>query len=175
MSELKRFLREWVGILVIAVVLSLVVRTYIAEARWIPSESMLPTLKIGDHLIIDKAYFKLSGLHRGDIVVFKAPPSAQKEEDLIKRVIGLPGEKIAVKDGVVYINDQELSESYIAEKPNTDFAAVTIPEDKVFVMGDNRNNSYDSRFWGTLPIENIIGKAVFLYYPFKDVGVLLSE
>ncbi|AQS58639.1 signal peptidase I [Desulforamulus ferrireducens] len=167
----KKFLREWVATVVIALVLSLVVRTYIAEARWIPSESMLPTLKVGDHLLIDKAYYKLRGLERGDIVVFQAPPTAQEDKDLIKRVIGLPGEKIAIKDGIVYINDQPLDESYIFEKPHSDFNAIIIPEDKVFVMGDNRNNSYDSRYWGTLPMENIIGKAILLYYPFEHIEV----
>lgn len=175
MSDLKKILREWVITIVIAVVLSLVVRTYIAEARWIPSESMLPTLKVGDHLVIDKAYYRLNGIDRGDIVVFQAPPTAQGEDDLIKRVIGLPGEKIAIKEGIVYINDQPLDESYIFEKPNTDFKAINIPENKVFVMGDNRNNSYDSRYWGTLPMENIIGKAIILYYPFENIGVLNAE
>lgn len=165
MTEIKKLLRSWLPTLLVALVLSLLVRTYIAEARWIPSESMLPTLEVGDQLFIDKAYFKFAGIQRGDILVFEAPAALDKDDDLIKRVIGLPGEELSIKDGIVYINGTPLKEPYIREKPDRDFEPFVIPEDQIFVMGDNRNNSYDSRYWGALPIKNVIGKAIFRHYP----------
>lgn len=163
---------DWVKIIVTALVLAVIIRTFITSPRWIPSESMLPTLKVGDYLLIDKLVYKFQGLDRGDIVVFSAPPAAHKEDDLIKRVIGLPGEEVSVKDGIVYINNQPLAEDYILEKPAQDYKPFKIPDDCVFVMGDNRNESYDSRYWGPLPIKNIIGKAVFRYYPLSELGIL---
>lgn len=164
---------DFMGTIVIAILLSLLVRTYVAEARWIPSESMLPTLKVGDRLIIDKISFKINGVERGDIVVFNIPETADNDEKvLIKRVIGLPGETISVKSGIVYINERSLNEPYIFEKPKDDFGPYVIPDDSLFVMGDNRNKSYDSRYWGPLPISNLIGKAEVRYYPLKEIGTL---
>lgn len=168
---------EYAKIIVIAVVLALLVRTYVAEARYIPSESMLPTLKIGDHLIIDKISFEIKGpkdIQRGDIVVFEPPAAAQSNDDIpfIKRVIGLPGETVSVKKGTVYINGEPLNEPYILEKPVVDFKPYTIPANAIFVMGDNRNHSNDSRYWGPLPVQNIIGKAQFRYFPFNEIGTL---
>jgi signal peptidase I len=159
---------DWALTLVFAVVLSLVIRTYVAEARWIPSESMLPTLKIGDRLIVDKVLFHFNGINRGDLLVFEAPPASNLDEVMIKRVIGLPGDTVEIKNGIVYINGQPLDEPYEMEKPKSDFKPVTVPENSFFVMGDNRNNSYDSRFWGMVPGELIIGKAVARYFPFSD-------
>ncbi len=158
---------DWIYTLAFALVLALVIRTFVAEARWIPSESMLPTLKIGDRLIIDKVSFHIGGINRGDIVVFKAPPASKLDEVLIKRVIGLPGDTVAIKDGLVYINNQPLDEPYELEKPRGDYKTITVPENSLFVMGDNRNNSFDSRFWGVVPEELIIGKALARFYPFS--------
>lgn len=168
---------EYAKIIVIALVISLLVRTYVAEARFIPSESMLPTLKIGDHLIIDKISFEIKGLkdiQRGDIVVFDPPAAAKSNDDIpfIKRVIGLPGETVSVKKGTVYINGEPLNEPYILEKPVVDFKPYKVPDNMIFVMGDNRNHSNDSRYWGPLPVQNIIGKAEFRYYPFNGIGTL---
>ncbi|MDF9408165.1 MAG: Signal peptidase I S [Pelotomaculum sp. PtaB.Bin013] len=178
-SKIKEVLFDWIKTIVIAVILSLAVRTYVAEAKWIPSESMLPTLKVGDHLIIDKLFYKLNGtrgINRGDIVVFNPPESADlNEKVLIKRVIGLPGETISIKGGLVYINGKQLDEPYILEKPNTDFAPFMVPDNELFVMGDNRNNSYDSRFWGPVSLANIIGKAEFRYYPINEIGTLAPK
>lgn len=165
--ETKNIL-EWIYTLVFALVLALVIRTYVAEARWIPSESMLPTLKVGDRLIIDKVSLHFGGISRGDIVVFKAPPASKLDEALIKRVIGLPGDTVAIKNGYVYINGQPLDEPYELEKPRGNYRALTVPENSLFVMGDNRNNSFDSRFWGVVPEELIIGKAMARFYPFPN-------
>lgn len=173
----KGILFEYAKLIIISIVLSLLVKTYVAEARFIPSESMLPTLKIGDHLIIDKISYEVKGIKnikRGDIVVFNPPPSAHSKTEIpfIKRIIGLPGETLSVKNGTVYINGEPLNETYILEKPRADFEPYTIPDAMIFLMGDNRNNSNDSRYWGALPIENIIGKAEFRYYPFTEIGTI---
>ncbi len=168
---------EYAKIIVIALVISLLVRTYVAEARVIPSESMLPTIKIGDRLIIDKIFYEIKGskdVQRGDIVVFDPPPAARSNDGIpfIKRVIGLPGETVSVKKGTVYINGEPLNEPYILEEPAGDFKPYTVPGEMLFVMGDNRNRSNDSRYWGPVPLQNIIGKAEFRYFPFNDIGVL---
>jgi signal peptidase I len=171
-AKTKKAVFEWVRTLALVAVFSLAFRGFVAEARYIPSESMEPTLHIGDKLYVEKITYKISDIERGDIVVFKAPPASHHDEDMIKRVIALPGETIEIKNGIVYVNDQPLDEPYEAEKPSNDFAKITVPEDQLFMMGDNRNNSLDSRFWGTLPIENVIGKAFVRYYPFTDAGVI---
>lgn len=164
---------DWILTIVITFVLSLGIRTYIAEAAWIPSGSMIPTLKIGDHIFVNKIAYHIHTVERGDIVVFTPPKTANLNEGmLIKRVIGLPKETILIKSGIVYINDVPLSEPYEAEKPKDDFGPYTVPDNTVFVMGDNRNSSYDSRFWGALPINNITGKAQIRYYPLNEIGIL---
>lgn len=173
----KSELFEYAKIILIALVIALLVRTYVAEARVIPSESMLPTLKIGDRLIVDKIFYEINGIkdiQRGDIVVFDPPPAANSKSDIpfIKRVIGLPGETISIKKGTVYINGEPLDEPYLSEKPAGDFKPFMIPDGTIFLMGDNRNNSHDSRFWGALPLQNIIGVAEFRYYPFNEIGIL---
>ncbi|GAB6274660.1 MAG: signal peptidase I [Peptococcaceae bacterium] len=169
-SEMRKIL-DWVLTLALAVLLSLVIRSYVAEARWIPSTSMLPTLKIGDRLIIDKVSFKFNGISRGDIVVFHAPPASRLDEVMIKRTIGLPGEIISIKKGVVYINGNPLAEPYELEKPREDFKPFTVPAGSIFVMGDNRNNSFDSRFWGAVPMDLVIGKALVRFYPLGDAAL----
>lgn len=164
MSDMKKIF-DWVITLVLAVLLSLGVRTYIAEARWIPSPSMLPTLQIGDRLLIEKVSLKLNGISRGDIIVFDAPTASKLEQVMIKRVIGLPGDTVSIKNSVVYINGTPLEEPYELEKPKDDFKPYKIPENSVFVMGDNRNNSFDSRYWGEVPLNHVIGKALVRFYP----------
>jgi signal peptidase I len=164
----KKIIKDWAFTLVFALLLALGIRTFVAEARWIPSESMLPTLNIGDRLIIEKVSFHFNGFKRGDIIVFNAPPASKLDEVMIKRVIGLPGDTVAIKNGLVYINDQPLDEPYELEKPRGNYKTFTVPENSLFVMGDNRNNSFDSRFWGVVPQELIIGKAMAKFYPLSD-------
>ncbi len=176
-KSLKAVIFEYTKVIMIALAISLFVRAYVAEARFIPSESMLPTIKIGDRLIIDKISIEIKGLgdiQRGDIVVFNPPAAARSKDGIpfIKRVIGLPGETVSIKKGTVYINGDPLDEPYILEKPVADLKPYQIPGNMVFVMGDNRNNSDDSRYWGPLPAQNIIGKAEFRYYPFNNMGIL---
>lgn len=157
----------------LSAILALGIRTFVAEARYIPSGSMLPTLEINDRLIIDKLGYRFKAPQRGDIVVFSPTPALQKEnfkDAFIKRVIGLPGDKVQVKLGVVYVNDQPLQEQYIEDQPNYEYGPVVVPENQYLVLGDNRNNSYDSHYWGFVPRENIIGQAVIRFYPFNRMG-----
>jgi signal peptidase I len=176
-STAKRWQKmlENVQVLGIALLLALLIRTFIAEPRFIPSDSMFPTLQVGDRLVIEKISYRLHPPHRGDIVVFDPPETLQlqgygKDRAFIKRVIGLPGEKIEVTGGKVHLNDRPLSESYIAEAPKYTLAPQIIPPDKLFVMGDNRNNSNDSHVWGFLPQSNIIGRSVFRFLPISRLG-----
>jgi signal peptidase I len=178
---LTRLWRSWgenVQILIVAVLLAFLIRTFIAEPRYIPSASMVPTLQLGDRLVVEKISYQLHPPERFDIAVFKVPPQLQQDgyssdQAFIKRVIGIPGDRIAIQKGKVYLNEQPLSESYIVEVPKIeDMPTVTVPANQLFMMGDNRNNSNDSRYWGFLPLENVIGKAVFKFFPFDRIGGL---
>ncbi|MDB5097654.1 MAG: lepB [Cyanobacteria bacterium RYN_339] len=171
--------REYLETFAVALALAFFVRGTIAEARYIPSESMLPSLEIGDRLIVEKISYRLHLPQRGDIVVFNPPERADpKGNAFIKRVIGLPGEHIDIHDGKVFINGKPLTEPYIMEQPmyrppdweDLGIPGGVIPPGKVFVMGDNRNNSQDSHVWGALPIENIIGDTVFRFWPVNRIG-----
>ncbi len=159
-----------------AIILAFGIRTFVAEARYIPSASMEPTLEINDRLIIEKISYRFREPQRGDVVVFK--PTARLIEEnykraaFIKRIIGLPGDKIEVKGGRVYVDDRPLQEKYIAEEPQYDYGPVTVPEDSYLVLGDNRNNSYDSHSWGFVPRQKLIGKAFVRFWPLNRVGSL---
>ncbi|MBD2742826.1 signal peptidase I [Coleofasciculus sp. FACHB-1120] len=161
--------------LLISVPTAFFIREFIAEARYIPSGAMLPTLQINDRLVIDKLSYHFQTPKRKDIVVF-SPTETLKQQNFndafIKRVIGLPEEKVEVKDGKVYINNQPLEENYIAEAPQYKYEPVTVPSGSYFMLGDNRNNSYDSHYWGFVPRENIIGKATKRYWPLNRSGDL---
>lgn len=168
-------IRENIVILAIALGLSLLIRTFVAEPRFIPSDSMFPTLEIGDRLVIEKVSYYLKSPQFGDIIVFNPPPQLQEigygaDQAFIKRVIGQPGQTIEVKNGRVYIDNQPQFERYIAEEPHYQLPPVKVPEDSYFVMGDNRNDSNDSHVWGFLPKENIIGRAVFRFWPIERFG-----
>ena len=167
--------RENILIVVIALILSLLLRTFIAEPRYIPSTSMMPTLSVRDRLIIEKVSYLFHPPARGEIVVFEPPKQLQKwgyskDQAFIKRIIGEPGQTVEVKNGKVYLDNQPLEEDYIAELPEYSLRPVQIPVDQLFVMGDNRNNSNDSHIWGFLPKENIIGRACFRFWPLKRIG-----
>jgi signal peptidase I len=163
-------------ILVLALGLAFLIRTFVAEPRYIPSESMFPTLEIGDRLIVEKLSYHSHPPHRGDIVVFAPPPQLQEqgyleEQAFIKRVIGLPGNTIEIKNGHVYVDRELLTETYIAEAPDYAMSPMIVPPDQLFVMGDNRNNSNDSHVWGFLPQSNIIGHACFRFWPIDRFGL----
>jgi len=172
---------SWIGELTrtigLSIVLALGIRTFVAEARWIPSESMVPTLQKYDKLIVDKLSYHFVNPQRGDIVVFSPTTNIKKEhpnlkDAFIKRIIGLPGDKVEIKGERVYINDRPLQEKYIEAPPQYQYGPVTVPHDSYLVLGDNRNNSYDSHFWGFVPRENIIGRAVVRFWPPNRIGEL---
>jgi signal peptidase I len=169
---------EIVKTLVSAGVLAIGIRACVAEARFIPSESMLPTLVIDDRLIIEKISYRFRKPERGDVVVF-SPTDTLKEQDykeaFIKRVIGTPGDVVEVKNGNVYVNAQQLTEKYILDAPNYKYGPIKVPEGQYLVLGDNRNNSYDSHYWGFVPFKNIIGRASVRFWPPSRVGSLNPE
>lgn len=179
-------LKEGVKTLVVAFALAIFIRATVAEARFIPSESMVPALEIGDRLIVEKISSHFGAPKRGDILVFYPPKLVPDRESpargvlrwlgltgdvaYIKRVVGLPGETLSVKDGRVYINGKALDEPYVEDPPSYTFDAMKIPEGHLFMMGDNRNNSMDSHIWGALPMQNVIGHAVVRFWPLGRMG-----
>ncbi len=170
---------ENVKILGIALVIAVTVRSLIVEPRYIPSGSMLPTLQLGDRVVVEKVSYRFQPVHRGDIVVFRTPPQLEllgydSKQAFIKRVIAEPGQTIAVHDGVVYLDGEPLEEDFIAAQPEYELQPLTVPPNNFFVMGDNRNNSNDSHIWGFVPEQNIIGHAIARFWPLERVGQLLS-
>ena len=188
----KSVVREYFESLVIAVVLALFVRTFVVQAFKIPTGSMEQNLLIGDHLLVNKFVFgptplaigrkvlPVRPIRRGDIVVFKYPD--EPDRDFIKRVIGLPGETIELRNKKVHVNGRPLEEPYVhfLTPPSTEyqevtssdlrerFGPVTVPPDQYFVMGDNRDNSQDSRYWGFLPRHYVKGKALLIYWSYES-------
>ena len=167
----RRHVAEWTAILLVAVLGSFLLRVYVVQTFLVPSGSMLPTLQIGDRLIVDKIPGLAHSIHRGDIIVFhRAPGDTDPQYPiLVKRVIGLPGETISSKGDTIYINGKPIAEPWLAAigtvpgcaEANFDIPVTHIKSGRYFVMGDCRGNSSDSRFWGTVPTRNIIGR-VFL-------------
>ncbi len=149
-------------------------RTFVAQGVYVSSGSMLPTLEVNDHLMIDKLSYRWSNPERGDIIVFSPTEELKRQhfqDTFIKRAIGLPGEKVEIKEGRVYINDRLLPEKYIDEKLVYQWGPITVPPNSYLVMGDNRDNSYDGRYWGFVPRSNILGKAVIRYWsPDRKIG-----
>ena len=175
---------EWVAVIVGALVVALVVKTFLFQAFYIPSGSMEPTLEKGDRVLVNKVSYDLHDVNRGDVIVFELDPDdvgADGIKDLIKRVIGLPGDVIETRDGVVYINDEPLDEPYLADGTTTGSPAdgqnpgierQTVPDGHVYVLGDNRSNSADSRYRGPIPIDSIVGRAFILVWPPGDIANL---
>lgn len=161
---------SWILCIVIAIAAAFVIRTFIFEPINVDGNSMQPTLHSKQSLAIEKVsrYFRLPGKDR-DIVIVHYPNS---EDTYVKRVIGLPGETIEIKDSVVYINGTPLEEDYISDEPYADMEAVTVPEDCIFVMGDNRANSKDSRSVGCLDRSKILGTAMFIIWPLDEIGAI---
>jgi signal peptidase I len=170
--------RAWwsnVQLLVVALILALLLRTFVAEPRFIPSDSMVPTLRVGDRLVIEKLSYHFHPPQRGDIVVFDPPEQLQrlgygKDQAFIKRVIGLPGQVVQVAGGRVIVDGQPLLEPYIAEPPDYTWGPQRVPRGEFFVMGDNRNNSNDSHIWGFLPQDRIIGHAWIRFWRLARFG-----
>jgi signal peptidase I len=173
-SSVTRNVLEWAVVLVGAVLVALVLRASLFQAFFIPSESMETTLLIDDRVLVNKLSYRLHDVNRGDIVVFERPDDEPAEiRDLIKRVIGLPGETIEAKDNSIYINGNRLIEPYLDEGTiTTDFPPTVVSEGHVFVMGDNREQSYDSRIFGAIPEDRVVGRAFALFWPLNRVSSL---
>jgi signal peptidase I len=177
-SRLRRkVIIEWGVILVVAVVASFLVRAYAVQTFFIPSGSMEPTLHVGDRILVNKLSVRFGTINIGDIIVFKAPPSEHCDDgnfpDLVKRVIGLPGDVMTSKGNTVYVNGKALKEPWtLFPDLNPPIKKVTVPANNYYVMGDNRANSCDSRFWGTVPRSDIIGKAFFRIWPLSRIGFI---
>ncbi len=170
-SKAYRTLLEFPVILLVSFVLVFgFVRPVIAAPFYVGSESMVPTLRVWDRLLINKLAYDFSGPNRGDIVLFESPSGAK--DPLIKRVVGLPGETIELRDGTLYVNGEPREEPYLRERrpDGRSYGPQKVPEDHVFVMGDNRANSFDSRFFGPVPQENLIGESLVRFWPPTRVG-----
>lgn len=199
-TKIKPALKEAVETIVFVVVMVIIIRFFIGEIRWIPSGSMKPTLLEGDRIFVERISRFYATPNRGDIMVFYPPSETLKTDPVtvfkrltgffckdiayIKRVVGLPGDKIVIKPDsegkyFVYLNGKKLEEKYVLDSydyipcsSNMYCGPFTVPEGKYFMMGDNRGNSQDSRFWGFLPKERFVGKAVFLFWPLNRMHKL---
>jgi signal peptidase I len=187
----RTWVRELVETAVLTIAIFLVVRIALQNFK-VEGDSMFPTLHDGEYILVNKIDYMLSSPHRGDIIVFNATPAHAPDKDFIKRVIGLPGDHVAVHDGSVWINGKRLNEPYEAQAPDYTWpsgggfgsigttlcrivaSTCVIPPDDYFVLGDNRNNSQDSHLWGLLPRHYIVGKAWISYWPVKDLHVFDS-
>ncbi|MBU0467731.1 MAG: signal peptidase I [Candidatus Omnitrophica bacterium] len=190
-NSIKSELREWTESIIIALILAIFIRAFFIQAFKIPSGSMRPTLIERDRLMVSKLRYgplipftkkRLPGyskIKRGDVIVFVYPQD--KKRDFIKRVIGLPREKLEISDGDIYINgtlidDPLIKNRYYYNRDNSQYGKpgqiIEVPNGHVFVLGDNSQSSHDSRYWGFVPVENIIGKAEFIYWPFNRMRLI---
>ena len=194
----RSFLRELPVLVVIAFVVALLIKTFVLQAFYIPSGSMEPTLMIGDRVLVEKVSYRFTSPHRGNVVVFEKDlfggttgqstsfwggiensikglfgfPTGNSE-DLIKRVIGVAGDTVEGKDGKVYVNGSPIAEPYLPSGVQTSsFPATKVPEGKIFVMGDNRGNSDDSRNFGPVPVDTVVGHAFLVIWPPGDFSTL---
>jgi signal peptidase I len=185
----KSVVREWTESIIVAFILAMFIRTFVVQAFKIPTGSMRPTLLVGDIILVNKFIYgakipftgyrlpKVRSLKRGDIVVFIYPEDAKK--DFIKRLVGLPGDTVQIKSGTIYVNDQPLVDNGFSQRyyyNRGDFAEegkrIVVPEDNYFVLGDNSASSQDSRYWGFVPEQNILGQAMIIYWPLPRVRVI---
>jgi signal peptidase I len=189
-----RAIVEWVVVVAGAVLVSLVLKTFVVQAFFIPSESMEPTLLVNDRVLVSKVSYRMHDVRRSDIVVFEQHPVVEggtEIKDLIKRVIGLPGERLFFEDGNVFVNDQQLAEPYLPPGTETKPAPrehawehdghhdqctrgepCEVPSETVWVMGDNRTKSQDSRYIGPVPVSDIVGRSFVIIWPPSRIGGL---
>jgi signal peptidase I len=184
-----RIALEWIALIAVALAIAFIIKSFLFQAFYIPSESMKPTLNVGDRVLVNKLSYDFHDLNRGDIVVFEAPPGARSGgiEDLVKRVIGLPGETVgADPDGAVVVNGRRLDEPYLPKGTATRFTDVppgcgapadgqpgcVVPKGKAFMMGDNREASKDSRVFGPIDQETIVGRVFVRMWPLDNLGFL---
>ncbi len=175
LSNRTRSVLSWVWVLVTAALLAFLMRTFVVAAFYIPSESMAPTLEVGDRLLVAKFSYRFGSPSPGDVVVFKTPPSLRPAQtsELIKRVVAVGGQMIEAQDGQLVVDGRPLKEEYLPSDVRTsDFAPVHVPAGYVFVMGDNRSASQDSRSFGAVPQSEIVGRALVRFWPPSRLGGL---
>jgi signal peptidase I len=174
----RRTILEWLGVIGGGIAIALLVEAFLIQAFWIPSPSMEPTLDVGDRVLVNKLSYKFHEVNRGDVVVFERPPGASTGQngeikDLIKRVIAVGGDTVEAKEGEVFVNGERIDENYLEPGTSTDNLPLkTIPDGHVFVMGDNRTNSEDSRIFGPIDEDAIVGRAFIRVLPITDIGWL---
>ena len=176
-KTLIRWIFEWLGIILVALSAAFLIRAYVFQTFYIPSVSMVPTLQVGDRIIVSKLSTAFGDINLGDVIVFKHPPREQcggdtgPNSDLVKRIIGMPGDELTSRNNTIYVNGKKLVENWQHE-PNlgSDIGYVKVPKGQYFMMGDNRPSSCDSRMWGTLPESLIVGKVVLRIWPLSHFG-----
>lgn len=165
-KSVGREILEWIMYLVIAVILALIVRSFVFEPIRVDGESMLETLQDGEVMLTTKYDYLLGDPERFDVVICHYP---NRTENFVKRIVGLPGDTIAIEDGKLYVNGELHDESYITHHPNYTFAPYVVKEGEYFVLGDNRSNSNDSHLIGTLTRDQIVSHVRFVFFPFTDI------
>lgn len=168
-SPARRILIEAIQTIALALVLFLIINSVSARIR-VDGRSMEPSFQDGDYVIVNKLAYRSGELDRGDVIVFPFP--LNEEEDFIKRIIALPGDRLTIVRGDIFLNGNRINEDYLLSDASGDMDEIIVPLGTVFVMGDNRNDSSDSRVWGPLLISEIIGKAVYRYWPFNAIGAV---
>ena len=165
-------IKDWIVSIVVAVALAMFIRTFIVELYVVDGPSMRPTLESEERLVVNKFIYRFRVPEKGEVLVFQYPRDPSR--DFIKRVIATPGDTIEIREGRVLVNDQLLTEDYILEKTRSEYPKTTVPEGRIFVMGDNRNNSEDSRFAdvGVVPYDLIKGKAILVFWPISAYKTL---
>lgn len=175
-KEVKEFLKETISVIIIAFVLAMILRNYVIEGREIPTGSMLQTVQLNDRIWVNRFIYRFKEPQRGDVVMFQPPATIKSPTPYLKRVIGLPGETVEMKNQKVYINGRALVEPYVSEPLDYTFGPVVVPPNSLLVLGDNRNNSYDSHEWNAwLTEDRLMGKAIAIYWPLNHFKLLPRE
>lgn len=170
-QELKG--KEWydfVETILFAFILAFLIKSFILQISYIPTGSMIPTLNDGEAVLVVRIPYYFREPERGEIIVFKYPLDTSKE--YVKRLIGLPGDTIEIKQGNVYVNGKLLEENYVKRKSDDNYGPIKVPKDSYFVLGDNRPVSVDSRYWGFVPKKNLVGKAILLLWPPQRIQIV---
>jgi signal peptidase I len=171
----ERFVKkawEYTQSLFVAFILSMIIKVTVVEAFVVPTGSMEPTIAVGDRFFSNKLVYHFRTPREGEIVIFTPPNQATPNDTIpfVKRVIGVEGDWVEVKNGIVFINHQPIHEKYLKEMPKYQLAPLQVPRNTLFVLGDNRNNSYDSHVWGFVPLQNIRAKATLRFWPITRIG-----